>query len=428
MINRRSLRTAGILPGVLLAAFLTVTPADAQAPVPLFDGTSFDGWKKVGGGATYKVEDGAIVGEVGPGSNTFLRTEKTYGDFRLELDCKLDVASNSGIQVRSHQDKNKNGTDHIFGYQCEIDPSPRAWSGGIYEEGRRGWLYSLAGRDEARKAFKLTDWNHFVIEARGPRIRTWLNGVPCADLLDTMDLEGFIALQVHAAKAGKIRWKNITIVDHGLSRWEPIFDGSTLHGWTPAGGGKWAVEKGEIHGSNVATEPRHGHLFSDATYGDFALTLKFKAERGNSGVYFRAGEGGTFGVTGVQAEIDPDKDTGGLYEVDGRGWLVEPSADDFKKFFKPGDWNELSIVAVGDRVAVHVNGQKTADVRDEKLARSGKLAFQVHGGQDVDVRFKEIRVMKDFLEPEVRVLRVDPETIPMTFDLRHASRTDERPR
>jgi Domain of Unknown Function (DUF1080) len=195
---------------VALAVALGAMPA-SQGPkaVSLFDGKTLDGWKKVGGGATYCVDDGCIVGEVGPGANTFLRTEKTYTDFRLELDAKLDVPGNSGIQFRSHQKPGENG--RVFGYQCEIDPSDRAWTAGIYDEGRAGWLFSLKDHPAARKAFKKADWNHFVIEARGNRLRTWLNGVACADLTDDKDSEGFIALQVHAGKEGRIRWKNIAL-------------------------------------------------------------------------------------------------------------------------------------------------------------------------------------------------------------------------
>jgi hypothetical protein len=191
------------------AACALAPPARGDDTIALFDGKTLDGWTKVGGGATYRVEDGCIVGEVGPGANTFLRTDKTCTDFRLELDVKLDVPGNSGIQFRSHQKPGNNG--RVFGYQCEIDPSDRAWSAGIYDEGRRGWLYKLEGHPEAQKAFDKAGWNHFVIEAKGDRLRTWLNGVACADLSDSTDSEGFIALQVHAGKSGKIRWKNIKL-------------------------------------------------------------------------------------------------------------------------------------------------------------------------------------------------------------------------
>ena len=393
-----------LLPLLLLGCLLAATVAGARAAdeteegfVPLFDGKTLDGWEKAGGGATYRVEDGAIVGEVGPGPNTFLRTAKSYGDFLLKVDVKLDVPGNSGIQFRSHQKGDANRT--VFGYQCEIDPLPRAWSAGIYDEGRRGWLYPLDGHPEARKALKLEGWNAFTIEARGPSIKTWLNGVPCADLIDTADLDGFIALQVHAGKEGRIRWRNIRLKDLGVSRWEPLWDGKTLDGWQAAGGGHWAIEDGAIRGTSAAAEPRHGHLISKAEFADFAVRLEFRATRGNSGLYFRAEEGGSLGIRGFQAEIDPANDLGGLYETDGRGWVVKPTAEQVAAWLKPGplkpgDWNALSVVAIGPRLVVHLNGHRAADLVDEAGRRRGHLALQLHGGQDMDVQFRRIEALE----------------------------------
>ncbi|MCP3903582.1 MAG: DUF1080 domain-containing protein [Planctomycetes bacterium] len=174
---------------------------------PLFDGHTLAGWRVVGGGATYAVEDGAIVGTVGPGPNTFLRTEREFGDFELRLEVRLEVPGNSGVQFRSHQ----RDDGRVYGYQCEIDPSERAWSGGIYDEGRRGWLASLADEPVARGAFRLDGWNAYVIRAEGARLRTWVNGVPCADLVDGADARGFVALQVHSGTQGRIRWRRIRL-------------------------------------------------------------------------------------------------------------------------------------------------------------------------------------------------------------------------
>ena len=187
-------------------------PRDESGFVPLFDGKSLAGWRKAGGGATYNVDDGCIVGRVGPGPNTFLCTEKNYGDFILKVDVKLDIPGNSGIQLRSHR-REKDG--RVFGYQCEIDPSPRSFSGGIYDESRRGWLCDLKDNEKGRQAFKLKGWNQFVIKAQGPSIKTWINGVACADLRDKADADGFIALQVHSGKQGQIRWRNIRIKQLG---------------------------------------------------------------------------------------------------------------------------------------------------------------------------------------------------------------------
>ncbi len=194
--------------GVLSADEANKPPVDDASFQPLFNGKDLTGWKKVGGGATYRVEDGMIVGEVGPGPNTFLRTEETFDDFVLKLEFKLEVPGNSGIQFRSHQ---KDGDGKVFGYQMEIDPTDRKWSGGIYDESRRGWLYPLKDMPEKQAAFKLNDWNEYVIQAKGDHIQTWVNGIHVTDLRDDADSEGFIALQVHSGKEGKIIWRNIRL-------------------------------------------------------------------------------------------------------------------------------------------------------------------------------------------------------------------------
>ncbi|MBN2309713.1 MAG: DUF1080 domain-containing protein, partial [Candidatus Hydrogenedentes bacterium] len=185
--------------------------------------------------ATYRVEEGAIVGTTVPGrevdgkmvsgtGNTFLCTERMYGDFVLELEFKVDPSMNSGVQIRSNSYPDHHD-GRVHGYQVEIDPSSRAWTGGIYDEARRGWLYNLEGKEEARQAFKQNEWNHFRIEARHDTIKTWVNGVAVADLRDFMTARGFIALQVHASKAPEpheIRWRNIRIQDLDRPNPKPV--------------------------------------------------------------------------------------------------------------------------------------------------------------------------------------------------------------
>ena len=184
----------------------------------LFDGKTLNGWIQRGGSALYSIEDGVIVGASAANTpNSFLCTEKMYSDFILELDFKVDVGLNSGVQIRSNSFKEyKNGRVH--GYQVEIDPSERAYSGGIYDEARRGWLHDLKDNEPARRAFKSGQWNHLRIEAIGNSIKTWINGVPAADLVDSMTKTGFIALQVHSTESKEplyVRWRNIRIVDLG---------------------------------------------------------------------------------------------------------------------------------------------------------------------------------------------------------------------
>gem|GEM_PF-30052 len=182
----------------------------------LFDGRTLVGWIQRGGEALYQVEDGAIVGTTVKGTpNSFLCTEKIYADFILELDFKVDPALNSGVQIRSESMESYQ-KGRVHGYQIEIDPSERAWSGGIYDEGRRGWLNDLTKNEPAQKAFKQGQWNHFRIVALGPSIKTWLNGVSAADLTDSLTRRGFIGLQVHSTKEAEplqVRWRNIRLLE-----------------------------------------------------------------------------------------------------------------------------------------------------------------------------------------------------------------------
>jgi len=208
-----------ITPAALFAVTLLFgsfyAAADDGGFVPLFDGKTLDGWKQLGGKADYKAEDGQIVGSSVPNtSNSFLCTEKHYADFILEYEFKVDPSLNSGVQVRSNSMADyKNGRVH--GYQVEIDPSPRAWTAGIYDEGRRGWLNNLAKNEPARKAFKQNEWNKVRVEAIGDSIKTWLNDVPAADLKDSMTASGFIGLQVHGVgkrtEPLEVRWRNLRI-------------------------------------------------------------------------------------------------------------------------------------------------------------------------------------------------------------------------
>lgn len=141
----------------------------------------------------------------------------------------VDPSMNSGIQFRSESRADYlNGRVH--GYQMEIDPSKRAWSGGIYDEARRLWLYSLEYNEHGKTAFKNNQWNHYRIECLGKTVRTFVNGIPTAHLEDSMLTSGFIALQVHSIgkndQPGKqIKWRNIRIKTTNLQphKGEPIF-------------------------------------------------------------------------------------------------------------------------------------------------------------------------------------------------------------
>lgn len=221
MLNR-SLALIAVCASLLFAA-----PSGAEEWTNLFDGKTLDGWTQRGGAAKYRVEDGVIIGSSVPKTpNSFLCTNKDYGDFILELEFKVDPTLNSGVQFRSQYLDEAREVEYmgktvkepgkrVFGYQCEIDPSARSWSAGIYDESRRGWIADLKNNEAARKAFKQNEWNKFRIECQGDSIKTFINDVPAADLKDSLTPKGFIALQVHGVgdktETLEVRWRNIRI-------------------------------------------------------------------------------------------------------------------------------------------------------------------------------------------------------------------------
>lgn len=396
---------------ILLAPFLCGSMGLASAAEnlqPIFDGKTLAGWVQRGGKAEYEVAEGCVVGTTVKNTpNSFLCSEKSYGDFILELEVQADSKLNSGIQVRSECLDRETAVEHgtkllkipagrVHGYQVEVDSSPtRRWSGGLYDEGRRAWLFPLDKSKEAGAAYRIGEWNKYRVECVGDSLRTWINGVPAADLVDSMTLSGLIGLQVHSAKDEglPVRWRNLRLQDLGKHVWKPLWDGRTLNGWHVIGQGDWKIEDGAIHAKHAADVGDFGHLVTDAKFSDFTVRLKYKSIKGNSGLYFRIEETGFSGVSGFQAEIDAEKDAGGLYETNGRAWVSQPKPEEVKKWFKPQEWNTMTVSAHGKRIVVNVNGYQTAELHDDPGRLEGGLALQVHGGQDCEVWFKDIEML-----------------------------------
>lgn len=207
--------------------------SDRNVFVSLFDGKTLNGWVQKNGTATYQVVDGTILGTTAEGSwNSFLCTEKEYGDFELELEVKVDMKLNSGVQIRSKTREQSIGkgpnkaAGRVIGPQVEIESSGRdgAEAGYVYGEATgRGWL-TPENRLIPHKHFKDDQWNRYRIVAQGPRIRTWINGIPIEDLTDDEAYgefpKGFIGLQVHRIRSGagpyQVCWRNIRIRKFGV--------------------------------------------------------------------------------------------------------------------------------------------------------------------------------------------------------------------
>jgi len=392
---------------LLLFFGCTETPKDTTPWLALFDGETLNGWHQKGGAAKYRVREGSIVGStVHDTPNSFLTTDAVYDDFILELNVKVDSTSNSGIQIRSHSfPYYRNGVVH--GYQVEIDPSERAWSGGIYDEQRRGWLDPLADDITAQKAFKQNDWNHYRIEAIGDTLKTWVNGTPTAHLIDEKTDSGFISLQVHSISneqqdEREILWKDIRILTDSLDRytqnsplepvvtkneltineanngWQLLWDGSTTKGWRgakldtfPEHG--WKMENGELTvlPSGGAESAAGGDIVTEVHYGDFELLVDFKLSPGaNSGIKYyvdteiNRGEGSAIGLEYqiLDDALHPDAKLGnheGSRTVSSLYDLMRAVPD--KPIQAIGEWNTAYILSRDKHVEHWLNGMKVLE-------------------------------------------------------------------
>jgi hypothetical protein len=218
--TRRTLTARILLP--LLALLACSQLPRRGRDVQLFDGHSLSGWHLIGE-ASYSVDDGSILARTSTGkANAFLVTDQSFGDFLLTLELKNEQPGNSGIQIRSRVVGDEPKSSYAAGYQIEIDPSPRAWSGGLYEERGRGWLQNLEHNEAGRKAFHSGEWNRYRIECIGPWIRASVNDVPTADALDPESLDGILGLQVHSGQDTRIRFRNLQLHVSGTHAWNTL--------------------------------------------------------------------------------------------------------------------------------------------------------------------------------------------------------------
>lgn len=379
---------------------------------PLFNGTNLDGWEQYGGKATYVVKDNELVGTAVINTpNSFLCTDRPYGDFILEFEFTDDPALNSGVMFRA-QWRQADDIRRVYGYQMEIDPSPRAYTGGIYDEARRGWLYPVHYNPAALTAYKHDGWNTARIEAVGNEMRTYINDVLVSNMVDDVDASGMICLQVHSVRKeleGKqVSWRNIRIKDNATAKdfrnwgnppmqvnnlpnnistqearegWRLLWDGETTTGWRgakldgfPEKG--WKMEDGvlSVLASDGGESTNGGDIITTDHFSDFELQFEFKPTKGaNSGVKYFVDPSlnkGAGSAIGLEYQILDDKEhpdakmgvagnrtAGSLYDL----ITAKPLDLDRGKVLKIGDWNRGRIVVKGGHVEHWLNGYRVVE-------------------------------------------------------------------
>ena len=397
---------------VLLISMYCLSATAQDGWEVLFDGKDLTNFSQLNGEAEYYVENEEMIGVSKMNTpNSFMATKNTYADFILEFEVKVDNGLNSGVQFRSLS-KADYKDYRVHGYQCEIETSSRKWAGGVYDEARGGWLYPLTRNEKGRQAFVPGEWNHYRIQAIGPYIKTWVNGIHCANLVDETTAEGFIAFQVHsirdASQEGKtVRWKNIKIKTKnlyddtmpsdpdvpeisylsGLTQsemrrgWRMLWDGSSA-GWRgakldhfPKKG--WKMEKGilKVLSSGGAESSNGGDIITVDTYSDFELSVDFKITKGaNSGIkYFvdpelNKGEGSAIGLEFqiLDDHVHPDakqgkngnRTVGSLYDLIRAESLNNSRGKNFKGV---NNWNNARIVVRGGHVEHWLNHVKVVE-------------------------------------------------------------------
>lgn len=371
--------------------------------VDLFNENNFSGWEIKQGKANFEInKDNVITATtILDSPSTYMGTVQEYDDFILEYEIYATPGLNSGVQFRSFV----NDIGQVYGYQCELDTDEfRSWTGGIYDQSRRNlFLYPLTRNEKGKKAFKNGVWNKVRVEAIGNKIRTWVNGVQCSNLIDDTSKTGFIAMQLHSINSEKdlgkvVKWKNMRILTSNLEKnrwpvetyateinhidnflsndqiskgWRFLWDGKTSNGWRgaklttfPEKG--WIIENGVLRvvSSGGLETGGGGDIVTIKKFSNFELEVDFKITKGaNSGIkYFvdtntNLGKGSSIGLEfqilddknhpDSKKGVSGNRTVGSLYDLITAQNLQESRG---KRKILPNTWHRARIVVNGSHV------------------------------------------------------------------------------
>jgi hypothetical protein len=387
---------------------------DAAKPTPLFNGKDLAGWVWVQGSKegedkvtidkVWSVKPDGVIHNNGKPIG-YIRTEKDYTNYKLTLEWRFpSKPGNGGVLLRMI------GPDKVW--PKSIEAQLQHENAGDFWNIDEFQMKATPERTKGRNTKKehphnekpLGEWNKYEITVDGGRVELKVNDLVQNVATDCQVTPGKICLQ---SEGSEMEFRNVELTelpgtkDGQSSNAKPAASaaGSSsstrlegLEGWHVTGNGNWTMKDGVIEGKQPESEKSYTHVVSDKSYKDFKASLKFKCLKGNSGFYFRVKPEPGDRMVGIQAEIDEAQNVGGLYESYGRQWLSLPKPEEVAKYFKPQEWNEMTVEGHGPHVVVHINGQKAGEINDPTIRMEGPFALQIHGGQDVDVMFKDIKI------------------------------------
>lgn len=393
----------------------TLTPQEvAEGWTLLFDGETMNGWRDYNGATLtepWHVVDGCIQAKgTGSDGTGYIVSEKQYENFELYWEWKLTKGGNSGmlyhvVERPQYKVPYVTGPEYQLIDDANLDGELEPWQ-------KMGADYAMYLPDQSKMQVNpYGKWNSSKIVFDNGHVEYWLNSQKIIEFeawTDDWHVRKNSGKWETAPEYGLAKKGVFCIQDHGFpasfrnikvkelprtTKEETLFNGTDLQGWEVYGTEKWYVENGLLYCESGPDE-EYGYMATRNYYNDYDLSVEFKQEAdGNSGLFIRSFIEEGVKVNGWQVEVAPKgRDTGGIYESYGRGWIVR-IPDEKENILKEKEWNTLRVKVQGDHITTWLNGEQMVDLTDEKIgAGQGRIALQIHSGGGIKVAWRNLNV------------------------------------
>jgi len=378
----------------------------------LFNGKNLDGWRDYAGQGVigpWTVEKGSLAA-LGKGSDStgYIITEKEYKNFIITFDWRISEGGNSGLLYHVVE-RPEYKVPYVTGPEYQVIDDA-GFPQKLEKWQMAGADYAMYISDSTKKSLNKTgSWNTSKIVFDNGHVEHWLNGEKLLEFeawTDDWFSRKSSGKWDFAPEYGLARSGHFALQDHGSRVWyrniklkelpdkpgsENLFNGKDLTRWTVYGKELWFVQNGELI-CESGPEKQYGYLGTRKYYDNFDLSLEFRQESdGNSGVFVRSYIKKGVEISGWQVEVaPPGKDTGGIYESYGRGWIAR-IPDEKENILRKEDWNTMRIKVTGNNITTWLNGEKMADLNDDQIGQGkGRILLQIHEGGGIKVRWRNI--------------------------------------